>query len=442
MMRMALYTGLHRDPDYLPKMSLLAAETRRRLWATILEILVQSSLESGGPPLISPHDFDTKAPGNYNDEDLLGDNVAPEPPPPHPTTAFTDTSVQIAMLNSIKIRLQIVSHLNEFRSVPSYDKTLALNSELTTASRGLDTLLRLYQAQQPGISAFQLCAIEHIIQRYFLALHLPWLGAAKDDPRYFFSRKLCVEVSLRNQNAAQEHGYSGTACGAETDDFGRLLLCGSGGYRYLGTQCLLALTLQLIWELDESREAARNLGVSISDLTPTSGIPPNPMSAHGMGFGLVGVHWHELLNVLRQSTLWMKARIRAGEVNVKGYLFGCAMMAEAEALQRGLSDEELEPLVRNASAEASTEALGILKELHAITLQGDDALPAASKPTNGTENIPNPRYTGMDGTQVPGPGDDFATMDTGSSGQLSDWDWEMVSLCGNLCVVTEANETG
>lgn len=46
MMRMALYVGLHRDPKHLPKMSLLAAETRRRLWATILEILVQSSSES------------------------------------------------------------------------------------------------------------------------------------------------------------------------------------------------------------------------------------------------------------------------------------------------------------------------------------------------------------------------------------------------------------
>lgn len=44
LMRMALYIGLHRDPDHLPKMSLLAAETRRRVWAAILEILVQSSM--------------------------------------------------------------------------------------------------------------------------------------------------------------------------------------------------------------------------------------------------------------------------------------------------------------------------------------------------------------------------------------------------------------
>jgi hypothetical protein len=46
MMRMALYIGLHRDPVHLPKMSLLVAETRRRLWATILEMLVQSSSKS------------------------------------------------------------------------------------------------------------------------------------------------------------------------------------------------------------------------------------------------------------------------------------------------------------------------------------------------------------------------------------------------------------
>jgi hypothetical protein len=38
MLRSAMYMGLHRDPSQLPKMTQFAAEMRRRLWGTILEV--------------------------------------------------------------------------------------------------------------------------------------------------------------------------------------------------------------------------------------------------------------------------------------------------------------------------------------------------------------------------------------------------------------------
>lgn len=490
LMRMALYTGMHRDPDHLPKMSLLAAEIRRRLWATILEILTQSSMESGGPPLISMDDFDTKPPGNYNDEDLLGENESTQPPSPQPLTTFTDTSIQLAILNSIKVRLYIASYLNEFRSVPSYDKTLSLNADLMSASRGLDALLRVYQSQQPGPSSFQLCAAEHIIQRYFLALHFPWLGFAKNDPRYYFSRKMCVEIALRNQKEGQVHGFFALSSArgnnnTASDDFGRLLVCASGGFRYIGTQCLLALLLELLWELEETRNALRNLtgglgtnlppppaGAPAASATSSSATTPRnhhqlPTSTPGVGFnlsgastrpspsssapsaGMFGVNGSEssndMVEVLRRSTHWLRARIRAGEVNVKGYLFGRAMVAEAEALQRGVSDEELYPLVRQAVAESAIDALAMLRELHAEEAQTQTSGDGAAM------------YTGMDGTQVPvgmgmetgtaqagaqgagGTGhgnvngnvngvDGFDAVDAGTSGgAMSDWDWDVVS---------------
>lgn len=438
---MALYIGLHRDPNHLPKMSVLAAEIRRRLWATILEILVQSSMDSGGPPFISPNDYDTKPPGNFDDEDLLGDDVSTQTPSPRPITTFTDTSVQLALLDSIKIRLQIASYLNEFRSVPGYDRTLALNSDLTSASRGLDALLRVYQSQEPGLSAFQLCISEHIIQRYFLALHLPWLTFAKDDPRYFFSRKLCVEIALRNQKEGKAHGFLTTVNSSEpTDNFGRLLICGSGEFRYIGTQCLLALTLELVWELEENRKALRsitgNTGPSSSTSSPTPG-PQPPASTPGTGFNLLGTSVsgaqgiNEMFDVLRCSTQWMHARVRAGEVNIKGYLFGCAMLAEVEALQRGLADEEVFPLVEKVLGEAAAEALGMLKELHAAAT-ARTAAGEAGTTTAGTGGVGGPRYTGMDGTQVLDPAsgvsERFEAVDTEITSAMSDWDWDAVSI--------------
>ncbi|CAK7210382.1 hypothetical protein SCUCBS95973_000761 [Sporothrix curviconia] len=69
--RTAVYMGLHRDPDRLPKrMSRLAAEMRRRLWNTILEVVVCTSLDAGGPAMLSITDFDTRPPSNIDDEAL------------------------------------------------------------------------------------------------------------------------------------------------------------------------------------------------------------------------------------------------------------------------------------------------------------------------------------------------------------------------------------
>lgn len=419
LMRMALYTGLHRDPDHFPKMSLLIAETRRRLWATIMEILVLSSMESGGPPLVAMQDFDTKPPGNFNDQDL-GDTDSGSPPSPRPVTTFTETSVQLALFNSLKVRLEICHYLNEFRSVPSYDKTLTLNSDLTSASRSFDALLRVYQSQQPGLSSFQLSITEHIIQRYFLALHLPWLSLGKSDPRYYFSRKLCIEVALGNQKKAMAHGILDADRGPELDDFGRLLICASSGYRYIGTQCLLVLISELIWELEEHRAALCSLDTSVPDLTLTTAMP-KPASTPGMGFDLPGSQSSEILDVIRHSSSWTRARMKAGETNVKAYLFGAVMLAEAKGLLQGKTDTELAAIVQNTASDAAKESFEILKGLHAAEV-GDE-----TGTTGAVVSGSNPRSTGQDGTQEPGTVEDFEAINIGSSSTLNDWNWDAVS---------------
>lgn len=425
LMRMALYTGLHRDPDHLiPRMSLLTAEMRRRLWATIMEILVLSSMESGGPPLLAMQDFDTKAPGNFNDADLLGDDISTTTPSPHPVTEFTDTSVQIALLSSIKIRLQISSYLNEFRSVPTYDRTLALSSDLTSVCRSLDAILLVYQSQQPSLSDFQLPVTEHIIQQYFLALHLPWLGLAKNDAKYYFTRKLCTDVALHNQKKAMVHGCLGIDGDAVPDDFGRLLICASSGFRYIGIQCLLVLITVLIWELEEHRTALRSLDTSGSGLNLTTAIA-NPAGTLGMSFGIPGSRTSqsdEIVDVIRRSSNWTRARIKAGETNVKGYHFGAVMLAEAEGLLRGLSDAELATLVQNAASEAAKTSLEILKGVHAAEVGDEDCAQAT-----GTGVMRSPRYMAVDGAQIPEPGEDLESMNIGSSSTLNDWDWDAVS---------------
>ncbi|KAJ5955155.1 Transcription factor [Penicillium viridicatum] len=110
--RMAMQIGLHHDPKHLPAMSLLQAELRRRLWATVLEMAIQSA-DSAMPPIISLNHFDTEAPSNYNDDEIDESTIELVP---HPTSTYTTSSTQLILLDSIPTRLRILELLSGLKS--------------------------------------------------------------------------------------------------------------------------------------------------------------------------------------------------------------------------------------------------------------------------------------------------------------------------------------
>lgn len=94
--------GLHRDPEHLPGISVFVIELRRRLWATVIEMVVQSSLDSGMPPMFSWNNFDTRPPANINDTDI--DETTKALPSSEDSTMFTQTSLQLLFLKSLRAR--------------------------------------------------------------------------------------------------------------------------------------------------------------------------------------------------------------------------------------------------------------------------------------------------------------------------------------------------
>lgn len=60
LLRMAMHMGVHIDPEIhaFSHMSSSEIESRRRLWATVLELEVQSSMDCGGLPSIDSDDYD------------------------------------------------------------------------------------------------------------------------------------------------------------------------------------------------------------------------------------------------------------------------------------------------------------------------------------------------------------------------------------------------
>jgi Fungal specific transcription factor domain len=194
LLRIAFSMGFHRDPKHFPKLPLFVAEMRRRIWATVLEMTIQNSIDLGMPPLISSNDFDTEPPSNIDDEDISESTTVI--PIPKSQNVFTQSSIQIALCKSLRIRLGIVHFVNSFHSEPSYDEVLRLGQEISKACNEASRLIQSYPAHLPRPTAFQTSLLEIYTRRFVLEVHRPFFVRSQTDPRYYFSRKVCLENAL------------------------------------------------------------------------------------------------------------------------------------------------------------------------------------------------------------------------------------------------------
>ncbi|CAI4220091.1 unnamed protein product [Parascedosporium putredinis] len=211
--RAATYMGLHRDPVYLPKRSLFASEMRRRLWNTILELAVWTSLSSGGSPFLSLDDFDTRAPGNYDDDQLTLEDATPQP-----ADHFTQSSVAIALRETFPARLAVLKFLNELSSAGEYDEALRLDAKLRAAYKTMGHSLRAQNTDQGSSETprFALRVADILMNRYFASLHAA-SGPAGDE---------AVPYDM-------------------DDSLTRLTMCASGPFRIAATYSSLMIAAEL-----------------------------------------------------------------------------------------------------------------------------------------------------------------------------------------------------
>ena len=104
LLRHAMTLGLHVEPNVYPKLQIFHGEIRRRLWITIAELDIQSSLLSGMPPTLRAGAYGTNLPSNFDDNDLT--EGMEELPEPRPLEEWTPTRPQIALAQSIDWRLR------------------------------------------------------------------------------------------------------------------------------------------------------------------------------------------------------------------------------------------------------------------------------------------------------------------------------------------------
>ncbi|KAH8668700.1 hypothetical protein BX600DRAFT_548995 [Xylariales sp. PMI_506] len=311
LLRNAVYMGLHRDPTNLSKGSVFVHEMRRRLWNTILELCLQSSLLSGVPPMISLDEFDTRPPGNFDDEQLLSNN-----PVPRPEDQLTQTSIAIAFRLTFPVRLAITKSLNDLGPSSSYEKTLELDSELRQSHKVLSrTLQRLVGGFQSSDAQFEVRAVDFILQRYLISLHLPFFGPAMHKSTYAFSRKVCVESSIKIWGMVYpSSAVMATQLGEDPSQppdtvLARFTRCGSGFFRIGAILASVIISAELRAQLLED-----------------ASLGPAPVRA-------------DLLSVLGEAKSWALQCMETGETNTKGYLLSSIIYAKIHALMQGIDDQ-------------------------------------------------------------------------------------------------------
>ncbi|KAI0592992.1 hypothetical protein F4775DRAFT_579794 [Biscogniauxia sp. FL1348] len=338
--RTAMYMGLHRDPTRLPGMTRLASELRRRLWNTILEMELQTSMDSGGAPMSSLNNSDTTAPANVDDDQLVDEVHSATS---SATDKFTDMSVALALRESFSARLAIARLLNNIASKPSYEDTLLLHTQLSTVHKSLSNMMRSFAPGGRQPTEFQRRYLEFIIRRYYIALHIPYSAKSMKEPAYAFSRKALCEAAMKTYCSVLPSASLGSGCiaagakdaailYAEGDDLARLSVCCAGPIRSVLSQASTILIFELQHQLQED--------VSIGLPAPRA----------------------ELFNVIRHGEIWYRERLKAGETNIKGYMFIVALSALVDGLSVGLSSEETKENVLKATIEAERESFEILKQ--------------------------------------------------------------------------------
>ncbi|KAF2011581.1 hypothetical protein BU24DRAFT_495735 [Aaosphaeria arxii CBS 175.79] len=337
-LRIATYMGLNRDPAQIPSRTRLCCEMRRRLWNTILELALQSSLMLGAPPLITTNDFDTQPPGNFDDEDLLES----EKPAPKSETEYTQTSMAIALRKSFQTRLSIAKFLNDLNPNPTYQEALRLHSELHQELKDLRRTLSKYK---PGStskqSIFEVNTVDYLMNRYLSSVHTPYLGYAMQEASYAFSRKAAVESALRilyaggsiTQSASQTANYHQQK--PELNDLPRLICRGSGFFRTITIQALLVIVVEVRAQLQEEE------GLGSMPIRP------------------------DLISAVEELRVWNLKSIKAGETNIKGHLFANMIVAQIDGLRQRLDENEMTQLIIAKAEESIDTCLSILEELAA-----------------------------------------------------------------------------
>ncbi|KAM0246009.1 hypothetical protein ACHAP5_004980 [Fusarium lateritium] len=310
----AMQIGLHRDPGKLNKpISPLQAEIRRRLWGTILELVLQASLDSRMPPRISLDEFNTQHPSNVDDDEMdETTTVLPSHDPGH----FNSASVQLALLASFPVRLRVVNAIVKPDEQIPYQDILALSSELLDALHMNNSLIKLGQGSTP----FHRNLLDYLVRRFIIPLHFSFSNRARANPIYYYSLKLSLDAATAIMSPEPDAAFS------------RLMASGGGMFREGTRVASIATGLELLIHAQ-----AQYLDGTLHRTSQ---------------------YRHLLKQSIRDMISLSKERIHQGETNVKTHMFLSMILGQAEAIE---TDSSIPLEIARNARDSLESSYGVLK---------------------------------------------------------------------------------
>jgi hypothetical protein len=188
LMRLALASGMHRDPSLLAtgKISAFEKEMKRRLWITIMELEMQSSIENGIQSSLAALYWDTQAPTNLPDDAFTAE--AQELPASRPLDSFTSASYLSVSRQSIPLRLHLMQLLNDPSEKLPYSETLHYDAQI-------HELLSSLPKWDDALAVIPSALLRLQLQLFLVMLHKPWAQMAAKNDRYVYSFTTCISAA-------------------------------------------------------------------------------------------------------------------------------------------------------------------------------------------------------------------------------------------------------
>jgi hypothetical protein len=187
LLRLSLASGMHRDPALLGdgRISDFDKEMKKRLWITVMELELQSSVESGLQSGLTALYFDTPAPSNIPDDAFTKE--VQQMPTNHSSEHFTSTSYLVASLKSLPLRIHLTQLLNTPTSDLQYSDVLHYDAQIHAAVSSLPHW-------DDDRAAIPSALLQLQLRQYLLILHKPYAKLASTNDRFMYSFTTCVDA--------------------------------------------------------------------------------------------------------------------------------------------------------------------------------------------------------------------------------------------------------
>ena len=225
LVRLALSSGLHRDAQIINlrhsssstrKVSVFDQEMRRRMWATISDLELQTAFERGMPAMLRDFVEDCGPPLNLDDEEFLPstDQLGR----PGPISNYTRSSFQHLSRSSWSLRLELVSVINGPHPQMTYEVVLMYDKKIT---QHLDEIPHWIDKA----SLVPRVLLQLQLQMFMLFLHRPYAREQTRNSRYEYSAVVHLTSAMRILDLHQQLMDVGNSflCLFRNDVFGAAL---------------------------------------------------------------------------------------------------------------------------------------------------------------------------------------------------------------------------